>query len=149
MLVTLANIISSLTGYKDTTKIQNGLSVGLIALAGIVILGGVLFLADKCSTYEGNKKLKAAQTNANIAMNAVNAAKGTVVKDAVNEAVAVDRVKEAVNDAVTASNATDAAKQRTNQALANYQVAVNANVPVGTSADDLHRALDDLDGGQK
>lgn len=115
------------------------------SVAGLVLLGAVLFTVSKCDNWRSNRAIDKARANVNAAMQNVNAAKAVVSNDAVNEAVAVQQFKDAVNDAVILSNATDAAKVETNKAAANYATAVNENRPVGTTEDDLNRKLKVLD----
>jgi hypothetical protein len=77
-------------------------------------------------------------------MQDVNAAKQTVDGDRVEEAVAIEKVKQATNQALQASDATEAAKQAVNEALVKYQAAVNANRPTGTTQADLEAKLREL-----
>ena len=75
--------------------------------------------------------------------------RANVANDKVNEAVAIQEFHDAVNTYTNAVNATNEQKWAVNQAIAGVDKAANANVPVGTTADDLHRMLDDLDKEQQ
>lgn len=111
---------------------------------GLLLLAVVLFVFDKCGSYWSSRDIKKAQENVNIAMNAVNAAKGTVSNDRVAEAVALEQLKEATNDVVNASTATDEAKAEANAALANYIAQKASNKPTGTTEADLQKKLEAL-----
>lgn len=112
---------------------------------GLVLLGIILFTFDRCGSYWSSRDIKKAKENVNIAMNAVNAAKGTVANDRVDEAVALEQLKEATNDVVNASTATDEAKAEAQQALANYVAQKASNRPTGTTEEDLRKKLEALD----
>lgn len=111
----------------------------------LLVVGFVLFNIDRLERWTGTRAIDHAKTNVNIALADVNAGKAVVANDRVNEAVAVEQVKQAANDVITASNATDDAKAAAKQAVANYVAAKQANVPTGTTEEDLQRKLDELD----
>jgi hypothetical protein len=117
----------------------------LCLVVALVVLALVLFLSDRCGGYFASHDIGKARANVNAGLSEVNAAKQGVANDRVDEAVALDHVKQAANEVIAASNATDQAKTEANKALANYQIAVNANVPTGTTAEDLQRKLEALD----
>lgn len=102
------------------------------AVAGLGVLGAVLFFYAKCGTYEFNKGTK--QANANLA-NAINTL-GTIQNTAANlqiqlvqantdEAVQKEVVKQAANAVEIAANNANAAHIAANEAVSNVQ-AVNA-----------------------
>jgi hypothetical protein len=115
---------------------------GCIAL--LILICAALFGIDRYDHYRSQRAIDKARANVNAALADVNVAKQVVANDRVNEAVAVEQVKQAANDVLAASNASEAAKTETNKALANYAASVNANVQ-GTTANDLQRKLDALD----
>ncbi len=116
---------------------------GVVVLIAIIVL--ILFTMDKCGGYWSNRNIDKLKANVNAALADVNNAKGTVSNDKVDEAVALEKVKQAANDVITASNATDQAKTEANQAVANYIAAKNANRPTGTTEAQLDEALRKLD----
>ncbi len=126
-----------------TWPIAVRIAVGL----GVVLLvvGIILFGVAKFDNWKFDRKIDKARANVNAALADVNVAKQVVANDRVNEVLAVEDVKRAANDAVAASQASDAAKTVANQAVANYAAARNANLPVGTTEQDIHNALDALD----
>lgn len=109
--------------------------------AGLLLIGAVLFLAKSCGDWRSNRDISKARANVNAALVAVNAAKEVVGNDRVDEAVALDHVKQAANDVITTSNATDQAKTEANAAVANFIAAKNANLPTGTTEADLDSKL--------
>lgn len=114
----------------------------IVVLGGLLILlGAVLFLLAKCDNYLIGRDIKKARENVNVALQQVNAAKGTVANDRVDEAVALHNVNAAVQDVITASNATDQAKAEANAAAANYIAAKKAGIPTGTTEADLDAKL--------
>lgn len=116
-----------------------------VCLGLLVLLGAVLFGIHSCGTYLDNRGVSKARANVNAALQQVNAQKAVIANDRVDEAVAIDHVKQAANDVITASNATDQAKAEANAAVANYVQAKQANVPTGTTEADLQRKLEALD----
>lgn len=132
---TTEKVITAFKGWPLAVRI----GVPLLILA--IAIGGILFAIDRIGGVFSTHDINKARANVNAALVAVNAAKGTVANDKVDEAVALEKVKEAANDVVAASNATDAAKQAANQAVANFIAAKNANVPTGTTEADLDAKL--------
>tara|TARA_R110000868_G_scaffold57443_1_gene177361 strand:- start:60 stop:461 length:402 start_codon:yes stop_codon:yes gene_type:complete len=110
-----------------------------VACVAALILGWYLLTqVNSCRT---NREIDKARANVNAALANVNASKGTVANDRVDEAVAIEKVKEAVNGAIAASTATDQAKAETNAAVANYEAAKKAGQPTGTTEADLDAKL--------
>lgn len=99
-------------------------------------------------TYRENKKIANMKANVAIALQEVANAQSNVNKDTNNEAAAVQHLKDVTNEYTTAVNATEAQRFVTNQAIANVEKAINANVPVNTNAEDIHRLLDQIDNNQ-
>jgi thioesterase domain-containing protein len=114
--------------------------VGL-CVAGLVLIGIVLFTFQTCGNYFSGRDINKARANVNAALVEVKAAKEVVANDRVDEAVALDHVKQAANDVVSASTATDEAKTAANQAVANYEAAVKEKRPTGTTEADLDEKL--------
>lgn len=112
---------------------------------GLVVLGIVLFAFDRCGSYWTGRDINKAKGNVANALNAVNAQKDVVAGDKVAEAVAVEKVAEAAKDVIEASTATAEAKQEATDALNAYKQAKNANLPVGTTEQNLLDKLNKLD----
>ncbi len=110
-------------------------------VAGLFLIAGILFLAKSCGDWRSNRDINKARANVNAALAAVNKGKEVVGNDRVDEAVALDHVKQAANDVITASNAADVAKTEANAAVANFIAAKNANLPTGTTEADLDAKL--------
>lgn len=113
-------------------------------VAGLVLIGIVLFGFSKCSTYLADRKAEQLKTNVNLAINAIQAAQSNKQVDDIDRAVKMGQLNQAVNEAINAANTTDEAKKATNQALANVNAAVAANRPVGTTGSELSKQLDGL-----
>jgi len=119
--------------------------IGGLSLA--LILGWAVLTAYQ--NHESRKAITDARANVNTALQKVTDAQANVANDKVNEAVAVQEFHDAVNTYTNAVNATNEQKWAVNQAIANVDKAVNANVPVGITAEDVHRMLDDIDKEQQ
>lgn len=119
-------------------------AIGL-CLIGLVIIAILLFASDRISNWWNSRGIDKAKANVNAALEAVNAQRSVVATDRVDEALALQNVNVAVKGVIEASNATDAAKQAANEALAKYENAHRANVPVGTSEEILREKLRALD----
>jgi hypothetical protein len=114
--------------------------VGLIA---VLLLSW--YILTKGEAWYGNRQIDKARANVAIATQDLQKAQANVNQDNVDVAVKLENVKLATNQYVEAVNATDAAKAETNRALTNLSNAVNNNHPVGITADDLQKRLDELD----
>jgi preprotein translocase subunit SecF len=116
----------------------------LYAILGLVILGATLFAFDRYGKWRDSRDRTKLQANVNIALKELANVKADVTKDKQDEAVAIEKVKEATNSYIDAQNASTEARNAVNQALVNLQTQVNANKPVGTTAADLERRLNEL-----
>lgn len=142
MSLTEPNVAEKFIAKYQTWPMVARIAVPLVLL--LVLIGGVLFGLDRLSTYRLNRAIEKAKANVNAALKEVDAAKAVVSSDKVDEAVALDHVKQAEQEVIAASNATDQAKAEANAALVNYVTAKNANIPTGTTEADLQRKLDAL-----
>lgn len=115
------------------------------AIAGVIILGAVLFGIDRCGTYRANKdtakaKQKIANTVAEI---------NDIGKTISNlEQKKAEKQGELNRDVETLQNniyGLDDAKAETNAAIANFQKAVNANTNTNATAQQIEDALKKLD----
>lgn len=116
----------------------------IVALLGLVLFALVLFGIDRCDTYRDNQRTEALRANVNAAMAELANVQTDVTKDKQDEAVAIERVRQATIAYLEARNAATGARNAVNEALVNLQEQVNANKPTGTTADDLKRKLDEL-----
>ena len=126
--------------YSTTVWKAIGVSIGLMFL-----IGAVLFGIDRCSAWNSNRKIEKARQAVNAALSNLANAQTNLAVDKAEEARRVEDVKIATNQLIEASNATDRARAETNQALSNLASAVNANLPVNTTSEDIQRRLDELD----
>lgn len=117
-----------------------GVAVGLLML-----IGALLFAAKSCDNWRDERAIDKARKQVNAALANLANAQANLQADKLEEAKRIEDVKHATNQVLQATNATDAAKTQTNAALANLGNAVNANIPIGTTADDLNRRLEELD----
>jgi len=113
----------------------------IVVVALTVIIGVILFASDRISGWWSTRDINKARANVNAAMNDVKNAKDVVVNDRVDEAVALEKVDEAVKEVIEASTATDEAKEEARKAMANYNAAVAAGRPTGTTEADLDAKL--------
>lgn len=116
--------------------------IGLACVVGLLLLWYVITQMQACSSTRAIDKAKVA---VNAALANLSNAQANLQADKIEEAKRVEDVKVATNVALEAANATQAARSETNKALANLSNAVNANVPVGTTAEDLNKRLEELD----
>lgn len=135
-MLTIANIWGWVYGHKKFVGILTSCVVGLLLL---------WYLLTQATSCYSSRQIDKARANVNAALaNLANAQSNLAVSKA-DEARRIEEVKIATNTALEAANATEAAKTTTNAVLANLNAAINANVPLGTSAEDLQKRLDDLD----
>ncbi len=110
-----------------------------------MLIGAVLFTFDKCSTWNSNRKIENARKDVSAALSNLANAQANLTTDRIEEARRVEDVKVATNTLLEAQNASEEARTQTNATLANLSNAINANRPVGTTAEDLERRLNELD----
>lgn len=116
-----------------------------IGAALILLLVFVWFGITKCSEWGARREIDQMKANVNIALQDLTNAQSNLHVDQTDVAVKEDRLKEATNQLLDAANATDVSRIEANKALANFISSHNANLPSGTTADDLQRKLDSLD----
>ena len=119
---------------------------------GLALLVALLLGWWALTTYQNHESRKAidnARANVSIALQKISNAQANMSNDRADEAAHIQEFHDAVNTYTNAVNATNEQKWAVNQAIAGVDKAVNANVPVGTTAEDVHRMLDDLDKEQQ
>lgn len=105
---------------KHWRKIAVG--VGLLVLIGLVLFG-----ADKCSDYRFRSKQEKLKANVNTALANVAETQKVIANLKERQAVEVEAVNRATKEYLDAANVTDATKQDTNKALANMANAAKSN----------------------
>lgn len=125
---------------ERTWKIIGGLVLGLI------VIGGILFFASKCSDWRFNRGMTKANANLANAFNALANIQDQKVETEkqlanikVEEAVQKEKVAEAARDAEAAANAEREAQIAANQAVANVN-AINAKDFSNSSLSNANRA---------
>lgn len=109
-------------------------------VAGLAVLGLVLFLFDKCGDYRTNRDIEKRKANINAALSNIAVKEGTIANLQIDVAVEKERVKESVKEHLEAVNASDAVKANTNAKLANLDAARNVNT-TNSSVQDLEDVL--------
>ncbi len=111
---------------------------------GVIVLGFVLFVTDRCGGYFAGRKIDKLKAN-------INAATNAVIKLEQQQAVLKERQERALEDANAAItefndavNATEAARRDANAALEAVNQARSSN-QVGVTVDELNRKLEALD----
>ena len=136
MNLALANIWGFIVANK---KVIGWLVIGLIFILGS------LFLADRYSTWKGNRDVNRLRANVNLASQELRQAQDSLAKDRVLESSAVARVAEATNVYLEAVNASTEARRATNEAIKNLRVTVNANIRSDVQAMDLERRINEIE----
>lgn len=120
----------------------------VVGIALIVVVGGVLLLADKCGTYKSNKAINAAKGNIANTVNEISNVKVQIGNLEQKKAELDGRLQ---RDAETLANnvfGQDETKKVVNQALANYNAALKANSSVNVTAEDLKRIVNQVNEDQ-
>lgn len=117
----------------------------LYCVLGLVVLGGVLFGIDRCSNWRTNRQIDKARANLNAATQELKQAHANLESDKIDEAVKIEKVKEAGNNVANAIQTTEAGKVEIQKATANLANVIAANKPSGVNEMDLQKRLDDLD----
>jgi hypothetical protein len=117
--------------------------VGL-CVAGLVLIGAVLFGIDRCGSWREQRKIDKIKANVNAAL--VNVANIEVKKRELElqQAAELEAAKRDVEEFNEAANASIEAREEVNKALENVNIARNSNT-TGTTVDELKRKLDRLD----
>lgn len=100
---------------------------GLKVLAGLIVLGLVLFGIDRCSTWRTNRDIEARKANVNAALANIANVEANIAFDKGRQEEQKAAVNAATQDYLMAVNATDEARSEVNAALANVEKAKNAN----------------------
>ena len=132
----LEKVMTLIVTYK---KIIVGLSLALI------LIFVALLIADKISTWKGNRDVNRLRTNVNLASQELRQAQDNLVKDHVAEAVAVEKVAEASNALLTAKNASEAVKSQTNAQLEELRQTVANKQRADVIAQDLEKRLNEIE----
>lgn len=120
--------------------------VTAVGVGLLILIGFVAFTVDRCGKSRDQKDTdeKKAAINANVAEI------GNITNQITNLEVRREGLKEGVNrdmqDLQKDIYGREEAKREANQALANFQRAIDSNSNVNRSAEDLERVLRNLDG---
>ena len=136
MNLALANIWGFIVANK---KVIGWLVIGLIFILG------VLFLADRYSTWKGNRDVNRLRANVNAASQELRQAQDSLAKDRVAEAVAVEKVADASNALLTAKNASEAVKTQTNAQLQILRQTIANKQRGDVVAQDLEKRLAEIE----
>jgi biopolymer transport protein ExbB/TolQ len=121
------------------------LSIVALAILLIVVSIGMY----QCgSNYFANRKIKKLQENVNSAMVEAANLKQQAANLEVKKVEAQANVNAATKEYQDNVYGREQVKQETNQALANYQKALNTNTNVDRTAEDFEQKLKELDGNQ-
>lgn len=116
----------------------------LWAILGVVVLGALLFAADRITGWRDQRDIDRKRQEINSALANLANAQDRLQRDRMDEAVAAQDVIRKTEDYVNAVNATDAARVETNRALQNLNSAVNAGRNAGITADALEKRLNEV-----
>lgn len=129
----------------DRWRMASGTVKAIIVCAVIlVVVGGVLFTIDRLTGWKQARDIKNARIAVNAAANDLKTAQDALTPDKVDIAVKTIQMQEATNAALLAVNATETQKIEVNRASQNLANAAAANRPVGVSAADIEKRLDEL-----
>jgi len=129
-------------GIVDTLKANKG---KIAIVAGVLVLIGLsLWGYQGVQNWRFNSKQEKLQGNINAALQDAANVKQQAANLDVKRVEAQANVNAAVKEYQNAVFGLDDAKRETNQALANYQKAVNANGNINATADDVLKAIDKL-----
>lgn len=125
--------------------LANKVKLIAIALAAVLVFAAILWALDVFDSWSFNRRhTKAKEQVANTAKEIAN-----IQTEIANlETKKAEKVGELKRDTEALTNSLfglDEAQKETNQAVANFQRAVNSNSNVDRSAEDLRRALEKLD----
>lgn len=99
-----------------------GVCVGLL-----ILLGLVLFTADRCGTWSTNRKNEQIKTNVNTALANIAEREKTIANLKQQQAVETEAVKRETVEYMEAANYTDETKRDINRALGNLANAAKSN----------------------
>ena len=111
---------------------------------GLVVLAGLLFLADRVTGWKDRREIEEKRAAINAALSNLANAQGNLQQDKIAEARHKQDVINKTERYMDAINATDAARAETNRALQNLNSAVNANRNIGITAADLEKRLNEV-----
>jgi hypothetical protein len=117
-------------------------AIGL-CVAGIVLIGAVLFISDRVSSWWSVRRVDKLKANVNATITGIKEREQTIANLNERQAVDKERVRIETEELAEAANASAEAQAETNKALANLQQARNANT-VNTSVEDLEKLLEKL-----
>lgn len=111
------------------------------AVVGLGLLAYLLTSVDSCRFQSKQDKLKA---NVNTAIKEIGNINSQIANLNEKKAEVKEGIKRDTEDLVNSIEGHEAAKKEANQALANYQAAVNSNSNVDRSAEDILKKLEEL-----
>ena len=116
----------------------------LWAVLGLVVLGGLLFMADKVTGWRDRRAIEQKKAEINAAIGNLANAQNELQRDRIAEAVHKQDVINRTEKYLEAVNATDAARAETNRALENLNSAVSSGRNAGITADALEKRLNEI-----
>lgn len=116
----------------------------LWAVLGLVVLGALLFAADKVTGWRDRRAIEQKKQAINAAIGNLANAQNELQRDRIAEAVHKQDVINRTEKYLEAVNATDAARAETNRALENLNSAVSSGRNAGITADALEKRLNEI-----
>lgn len=117
----------------------------LYAVGGLILLGAVLFGIDRCSTWNGQRKIDKIKANVNASLANIANLEAQKHELELKQAAELEAAKRNVQDFADAANATVQARTETNKALENLNAVKNSNADVNVSVSDLQKKLEALE----
>lgn len=111
----------------------------VLCLAGLVLLGAVLFFFDFCGSWWGDRKNDQLKANVNAILGNIENRNAVIANLKEQQAVEAEQLKQAAGDHLEAQGATNAAREETNKAIDKMKQAANVNGNV--SVDQFREAL--------
>lgn len=118
--------------------------VVLWMVLGLVVLAGLLFIADRVTGWRDKRVIEVKRAEINAALANLANAQDNLERDKIAEIQHKQDVIEKTERYLNAINATDSARAETNRALQNLGSAVNANRNVGITVADLEKRLNEV-----
>lgn len=123
-------------------KTPKGVKAVIYVILGLVLLGAVLFAADRLSGWYRDRQIKRTRTELNAAVGNLQNAQVNLAKDQALDPVYKQDVADKTKAYLDAINATDAQRAVATQALSNLNAVTNRH-NVNISVNDLERKLDE------
>lgn len=115
--------------------------IGIACVVGLGVLLYVLSSVDSCRFQSKQDKLKA---NVNTGLKEIGNINAEIANLNEKKSATVEGIKRDTAELSNSIEGREEAKKETNQALANYEKAINANSNVDRSAEDILRRLEEL-----